>query len=484
MYEQVNMVNISQKTSVTELLVRRQWQIIASILVISAFILGGSSRGEVSSLNLLRPLAVLIFGAGLLALGASDMRKFPTLLLTAVFALVLCVIQIIPLPSGIAGALAGHDLVSQVDNTVGISSVRRPISMVPGATWNALWAMFVPLALLLLMVKLSNDSETYLLPVIFCIGAVTALLAMAQILGDPQSVLFFYEVTNRGIATGLFANRNHQAVFLAALLPLIFAYARLPHNPDASSRIKSVVKYDPRLLFAVAGSAIIIPLILISGSRAGLMAMIIASLGVVLVLVKDGHGSKVFHTSSRVQALAVLGGIVILVFLSLWLDRGLAVDRLMGVNAADDLRYTILPTMRDMVSAYAPWGSGFGSFDKVYRAAEPSALLIPQYMNQAHNDWLDVLLTGGLPAIGLALFACAAWAMRAFRVFSQQDPDPMQPLRKAALVVLLILAVASASDYPLRTPALACFFVLAVFWAAIPFHKAGSHLSHQAYANN
>lgn len=37
---------------------------------------------------------------------------------------------------------------------------------------------------------------------------------------------------------------------------------------------------------------------------------------------------------------------------------------------------------------------------------------------------------------------------------------------RLGLVIVLLSAVASLTDYPLRTPALACLFALAVLWAA------------------
>ena len=44
-------------------------------------------------------------------------------------------------------------------------------------------------------------------------------------------------------------------------------------------------------------------------------------------------------------------------------------------------------------------------------------------------------------------------------------------LRAAGLAVLLILALASLSDYPARTPALACLLALASVWAALPTRR-------------
>lgn len=455
----------------------QKWFILASALLMCAFFMGGSSRPEVSSLSLLRPLGVLACGVGLMALQKEDVQKYAPILLIAATLLVLSGLQIVPLPPEVAGTFAGHKLIAEIGDVVGTGPVWRPMSMVPGATWNAIGALTVPAAMMLLVIKCPNDRQVRLLPIIFGLGAVSALVAMLQILGDPQSALYFYDVTNEGLAVGLFANRNHQAVFLAALLPLLFAYKNLPRDRNTSTRGGRIGNFNTRTVVAVTAATLIIPLILISGSRSGLLAMTVALLGVALVSPRLSEKSSAFGMSARAQASALIVGMIILVLLAIWFGRGLAVDRLMDQDTSDDMRYVILPVMQDMISAYAPWGSGFGSFDKVYRANEPGGLLIAQYMNQAHNDWIDILLTGGIPAMALAVTACGAWAFRAFQVFSDSSRDAWQPLRKAALVVLLIFAIASASDYPLRTPALACFFMLVIFWAAIPLKTSQPHNS-------
>ena len=129
------------------------------------------------------------------------------------------------------------------------------------------------------------------------------------------------------------------------------------------------------------------------------------------------------------------------------------------------MRARIMPTAYQMLETYFPWGTGAGTFDAVYRLHEPDHLLGPTYMNQAHNDWLDLALTSGIPGIVLALvlLACLTWRARKALAGSETGYDRLLP--RAALIGITVLALASLSDYPLRVPSLACLLVLLFVWS-------------------
>ena len=93
-------------------------------------------------------------------------------------------------------------------------------------------------------------------------------------------------------------------------------------------------------------------------------------------------------------------------------------------------------------------------------------------MNHAHNDWLELILTGGLPALALLIVAITAFCLRA-RQLSARRLDHFAEVRLAWLGMVLIglAAVASLGDYPLRVPSLSCFFVVAVLWTCCPLSK-------------
>jgi O-antigen ligase len=442
---------------------------LACLLLASALALGGSARPEVASLEVLRPLAVVALGLALLNVRRGHIRHYRVPLAIASLCAALLALQLAPLPAGAASALHGRGLLADIDASTGLGSAWRPLSLWPPATQNALWALLVPLSLLATCIQLGAPDLSRLLLLALAAGASSAIIALLQTIGDPQGPLYFYDVTNFGSAVGLFANRNHQAALLACLIPLTFAAARLrKSNAGAPSLVGG--RFDPRMVAAIVATAFLVPLILVTGSRTGLLMGAIALLSVAAV---TNAGSKPWApggvwTSRKAKiALAALATAA-LVSLSIYLQRDLAIDRLMEAEAGEGMRARILPTMVDMITLHQPWGAGAGAFREVYEANEPTSLLMHFYMNQAHNDWLDVALTGGLPGLAIAAAAICAWLARAATVFKGEAPDDFQALRAAGLTVLLILALASLSDYPARTPALACLIALASVWAALP----------------
>jgi O-antigen ligase len=101
---------------------------------------------------------------------------------------------------------------------------------------------------------------------------------------------------------------------------------------------------------------------------------------------------------------------------------------------------------------HLPWGSGIGSFVPVFQQAFPESLLMPQYINAAHNDYAQVWLEGGLAACFVAL-ACTAALIVAVVNYLRRHEGERRLLWATLLGIFALLAHAGA-DYALRTPAL------------------------------
>lgn len=440
------------------------------LLLALAFVLGGGSRSDIQSLIVLRPAAVVLLCYGLARLEPSQIRGQRFLFAMAAAMIVLLVLHLIPMPPSWWSHLPGRGLVLDIDRTAELGAVWRPLSLAPDATRNALFAMILPSAALVLGVQLSERERAMLLWPVLVLGALSAVVALCQMLGGGD-FLRFYRVTNESAALGLFANRNHQALLLATMPPCLAAWSRLGRG-DVRSGGSAMGK--SRTLAALIAGVMLIPLVLVTGSRAGLVLTICALIMTPAIIWLGQAEPMVAPLKSRglVILLSLVGITCSLAAITVLFGKGLAWDRLVGSSTSDDLRFQILPTLAAMVADYLPLGSGLGSFAQVYQIHEPAALLTPLPSNHAHGDWLEQALTGGLPAIALLTLAAAAFVRRGVTLFSRRiAPSAGLYLARLGAAIIMLCALGSLADYPLRVPSLACYFVVAAIWMSCSLPK-------------
>ncbi|WP_198355449.1 O-antigen ligase family protein [Sphingomonas sp. MA1305] len=355
--------------------------------------------------------------------------------------------------------LPGQRAVAAASAEAGLPLGWKPLALVPELALTSLFDVFVPAAVLLGLTRLDNVQRQRLVVVVIVIGAVSAALAIIQISGPFDSPVYLYRRRALGSADGFFANRNHQGVFLAMQLPLLRAWTLLP---AASASVR-------RFRHAVAGilALVFIPLILMTGSRAGLAATLLGFLAAGLLAPWWQAGRRPARRTLAVgAALAALP--IVLAVLTVWLGRALTLDRLRILQeGGGDLRFSNAATTWQIARDFFPFGTGFGAFDRVFRIYEPFAALQRTYYNHAHNDLLEVVITGGL--IGaLILLGWATWgiarAAAAWRPWATQDPDAI--IARAGAAMLVLLCAASLVDYPVRTPLIAGIAALCTGWLA------------------
>lgn len=441
-------------------------------LLVCSFLFGGSARPDVASMPFLRAAAALLLGIGLASIRPAQLRTHWALVSLATACIALPLAQLIPLPPGTANALPGYAIVAAIDAQAKLGPVWRPLTVTPEATRNAMWSLLIPCAVLVLAIQVPEQRQRNIARLVLGLGLITGVLGLLQILGDSNGPLYFYETTNNGSAVGLFANRNHQAVFLACLLPLMvaaFDFRGSSGGEPNQTRQHRRFARSAKQAMVVSAAIFLVLLIIVTGSRAGL-AMGVIGLACIPFVASGDKGSKRGQSQRQGRLVVMFSCAVIGVFVSLavWLHRAVALDRLLKTDAAEEMRLRILPTVKAITEAFWPWGSGLGSFEKIYQVHEPAELLMPFYMNHAHNDWIELALTGGLPALVLLAFGVLFWLACAVKQFVWRTADQYSPLRKAGLIIVLLLSLASFTDYPLRTPALSCLLVLAAVWAALP----------------
>ena len=442
----------------------RDFRVLAGFVSL-LFLCGGGARADLASLVIIRPVAVLLAAWWAIRLTREQIAADRWFFAFSGATFALALLHIVPLPPLLWHALPGHDLIQRIDSVTALGSVWRPLTIAPDAAHNAFWSLFVPLAAGLGMVHLDSVGRRAMVPVVLALAGVSLLLSLLQTLAPSASMLWFYRISNTGSPVGLFANRNHNAVFLAAMIPLAAAWA----TGLREGRLTALKR-----ALAVAATLLAVVVVLVSGSRAGVIMLAAALVGAAFML---PWPSRPQPTGGRRSGLDRFGGIrtaalaaaVIVVPLALLFvgsrlgDTG-AVGRLTE-SGTGDFRPEVWRTTVSLIPHYLPFGSGIGSFVETYLVGEPPRQMMEKYINHAHNDFLELALTLGIPGILLVLAFLMFVARRtwvAWRDFGGHDQGAQ--LARSASLALAVLIAASAVDYPLRVPSLSASAMLIAFW--------------------
>lgn len=419
------------------------------------FLGGGASRLDATSLLYLRPAAIFAGACLLLVPGPLNWARVRTpFMFLGALALVM-VIQLIPLPPDLWTALPGHDRFAAAATAAGLEQPWRPISIAPDLTLNSLVSLTVPAAVLIGMASLdSHRAERMLLIFLVAAIVISGVFGIAQVTRGANSSLYLYRVTNDGIAVGLFANRNHQAALLACAFPVLAAWACSRSQNPGADRAR-------RWLAGLAG-ALIVPLIVVTGSRAGvpLAAIGLAAAALIYWFSRPAAGGG---AKAALMALAPwLAGFALLI-VSLFLSRATAIQRLFGLSIGEDTRVQNFGLFTDMARDFFPFGSGYGTFDPLFRVYEPFEHLSLEYLNHAHNDLIELLITAGLFGAGLLLAFIVWYGRKGWLAFRERRASGAS-LRILGFAVVTILLAASVVDYPLRTPIMMAMFAIGATW--------------------
>ena len=422
----------------------------ALLLVVVATLFGGASQGNALSLAAVEvaSLPLLFVGVYLTFAGAAPKGSVLPLVLLALIVAV-PILQLIPLPASIWARLPGREPIIQVLDVTRLGHPSTPFSMAPQETWRSLLALTPPAAMLVGGLFLTGGQRRVLAVCWLLLAVVSLGFGLLQLIGGETSRFYFYDITNPGSLVGLFSNRNNEAAFFYSLMPLAAVFAA-QFNGNFEDR-----RAIPALL-AVLYVFVALVGVLATRSRAGFAITGVALVGSALIVVRGGALRRHWRL-----ALGVGAGAVVVVGAVVLFGMGPVLERFTSSGA--EPRFTGWPLVLDAIQRFLPLGSGIGSFQTVYMAAEPLNDVSPIYFNHAHNDYLELLLETGL--VGVALFALfAAWlAARIARIWTSHGDD----IGAACTLVILLLMAHSLVEYPLRTEALAVLFAFACATIAV-----------------
>ncbi|HUG46675.1 MAG TPA: O-antigen ligase family protein [Sphingomicrobium sp.] len=422
---------------------------VAAAFFIVAFALGGAGTHYplLEMVVELTALVVLFYFAAVYRWGRPD-RTAALGLFALLLVCLLPLAQLVPLPPELWQGLPGRERPQQVLRLIGADQSWMPLTLDREASWRSFLALLPGVAAFVAGLALGERNRLRLVFVILSFAALSALLGALQIAFGASAAL--YESGHSGLATGLFTNRNHQAVFLNLAIILSGAMGGL----DRSAGLRRPIAIALILLFAAAALA--------TKSRTGAALLVIAVPIALLMLARA--------RLKPAQALMIAGaGVLALGALLFTTTAGEVV--LGRFDSADDPRFSYWKDVWAAIAQYWPAGSGFGTFAVVYQSFEPLSSVSPAFVNHAHNDYLELLLEGGLPALVVAGLAVGALSVAAWRSIREPEQGGQRSLAAAGALGLLVLLAHSLVDYPMRMLSLIALFG---FLAALLFNPAAA----------
>lgn len=426
--------------------------LLLGLLLSVLWIAGGASRADAAGQIVVRAASAILLVVAILFGDRPDMGGAKPVLLILAAAILLGLLQLVPLPPTLWQALPGRAMLAEAAAASGQAQPWRPWSITPGATTNSVASLIVPMTALLLVTGSTAEEQSRLPGLLLCLITASTLVGLLQFSGVGVGNPLINDAP--GAVSGTFANRNHFALFLALgclLVPgWIFCGGRRPHW-------RGPVGLGLVLLFSLT--------ILATGSRAGMVVGLLALIigGVLAHRGVEAELRRYPRWVSPALMAAVAGVIAVFVLISVAADRAASFDRILLVDPGQDMRSRGLPTVLAIIRNYFPAGSGLGGFDPIFRMHEPFGLLKPTYFNHAHNDFLEVALDAGLPGLILLLSGLTWWAWSTVRAWSGR-PDVRREFPRLGSAILLLVVIASAFDYPARTPLIMTVMVIAGIW--------------------
>jgi exopolysaccharide production protein ExoQ len=355
-------------------------------------------------------------------------------------------LQLIPLPSALWSQLPGRDLELAARDMLGVANAAFPISVSPADTAALLVPLVCAAAIGHAALNANSAAQRAISTLIVAFAFVNVAIGSVQVMSGGQ-YLNFHNSGHAANAIGMLANRNHTALYLACSIPLfnqlLFSSNRL-HNVNA------------KLVLALAGTAFLLTGIIGTTSRAGLIFGLLASIITILLAMPK----RIFGSRGRAGIIFIIGSMLLFALL-LTSDRTEFVwDRFSG--SATDLRWTIWENSLTTATHFWPIGAGFGTFVDVYARFEPLADVSPQFVNNAHNDYIEVAMEAGLAGIACILAAVVWLIQNSWQILRLSVHRTLESPAIPLMVFPWFAALHSMVDYPIRRLAIAIPVVVAM----------------------
>ena len=305
----------------------------------------------------------------------------------------------------------------------------------------------------------SEERLRKLVAVIAIFGGVLAFAGIIQRLASPDAIYGLRE-TRDAIPFGPYVNRHHFASLMVLLSGVVLSHLL----GGGVARDRKLLMAIPLVLMAVA--------VVLTGSRGGVIAYL-ATFTICLA------GQLRLGGRARLPMVFGAGAFALfIVFLVVFLGGADALLRSTGLQtAAEDIssgRTHFWSIAWQVFTANPIFGAGMEAFGVAFTRFDTRNGFFR--VEQAHNDYLQVLADGGVIAFAIVWAFIVLLVKKGIAAFRDDQCGEFQRVtRIGAFAGCVGVLVHSFVDFPLRTAGNAFFFLLVAAMLAAPSFRSHRH---------
>jgi len=386
------------------------------------------------------------------------------------------VLQLIPLPAGLVRFLS-PETYGLYTSTVGIVEPVKWISLSihKKATLQEFFRFAAYVAFYILTVQMLSRREllkkTVATVILFSSGI--AFLAILQYLFYNRKIFWLRDLPVAGFPFGPFVNRNHYAGFMEMVFPVALCVflALKPRVEYESLREKLSELLGRRrannYLLTGLASILIATSVFLSLSRGGILSLCVSMIFLGGLLIMNGI--------NRRRGIVVIAIFVVIVFSVGWIGWGPVLERFEKTRdihgEIKDARQTFWKDSMTIIKDYPVTGAGFGTFADLY--PKYRTLQAEYLIDHAHNDYLEILIDGGVIAFLLTAWFFLTLLYRSYSRFLTRRESYSRYLFIGSITGMAAILIHSFTDFNLHIGSNGLYFF---FLAGLTVSAANTRL--------
>ncbi|HWZ83146.1 MAG TPA: O-antigen ligase family protein [Terriglobales bacterium] len=304
---------------------------------------------------------------------------------------------------------------------------------------------------------LRRSSQVRVLAKVVCVyGLILSSFSLLQGIAPNGKLYWIWPLEQGGLIYGPYVNHNHYAGLMEMLTPFPLVLALSRHTEGN------------RKLIVAGIAAVMAGTIFLSGSRGGMLAFAAEVIVLAILLRKRGDWQ---------QPLALGVFLAVMIGFLIWLGGNELTRRLVSIQSeahqelTGGVRFTIDRDCLRMFRHRPFLGWGLGAFPIVY--PQFRSFYTSFFVNEAHNDYLQLLVETGIPGFGLAIWFLVITFRGARTKLKNWTETINGTVTVAAILGCTGILVHSFLDFNLQIPAnAALFYVLCGIAAAPAFQES------------